>query len=466
MRQEWLAAKREFTILSIVPFGMAAAWWWLHPQLLLDADSPRYLAGDPMRTATYPLFLDAFNGRFLLPLQLALFAGSLSWLALYAGRFLRLPATAALVLAIGANPYLWELQSTVMSEALTTPILTIIVGCIVGFVSTRRAAPILAAAFLCGLAATIRPPALALLIVPVSTILLAPGLDRRFRLLAVVLGFWAAPVVAERAYSRAVHGDQLSSPLGRCAFMKAAVIDAPRTVPRTSDPLDRLLVNALNDDFAPVRRTIAAAPNWHIRYILLTNYETCAAWPCGDLILKDVQRPRPDIDRALFNAGIDRLKGNPAGYLQLSVTEYFRMWLLHPRKHPDLALEYNAFLAGASPLPFQHQLLAEGRPTPPEEVSPAMRLNRVIFASVGILAALLTIVAAAFHRAGLSRMSLPLLLGGQAILVLSALTAVGLPRYAMGVWPVIIAGILLAGLALLDVVRAQRSGKGTKRESG
>lgn len=443
-------SRLKSAVLALVPFALAGLFWRAYPQVLIDADTPRYLANDPMRTATYPLFLDATYGPALLPLQLLLFAISLAWLGLYSARFLSWAVSAALVLAIGANPYLWELQATIMSEALTTPILTVIVGCVVGFIYGGRSCALIAAAVLCGVATSIRPPCAALLAVPVLAAVLAPKVERRMRLLAIVLLAWTAPVVAERAYSYAVHGNEVGSPIGRHAFMKAAIIEAPRTSTRSSDPLDRLVVNALNDDLEPVRRTIAAAPDWHVRYILLTNYEACLAWACGDKLFAGTNRPRKDIDHALFNAGWTRLKGNPAGYLNLTGTEYLRMWLLHPRKHPDLAPEYNAFLAVHSPLPFQLQLGVEGRPTAPDEVSGLFRINRLAFASVGMLAALMTVVAAFTRGRLLSRAALPLLLAGQAVLVLSAFAAVGLPRYAMGMWPVLIAGIWFATVGIVQ----------------
>ena len=450
-------ARRNSIIFAVAPFCVAAAFWWMHPYLAIDADTPRYLANDPMRTATYPLFLDLTYGPALLPLQLFLFAGALAWLAIYAARFLPLALTAALVLTIGANPYLWELQATIMSEALTTPLLTLIVGCIVGFAATRKPALLVFAALFCGIAASIRPPCIALIAAPIAAALLAPGLKGRGGMLALVVVACAAPVVVERVYSRMIHGENLASPIGRHAFMKAAVIDAPETTIASNDPLDQRLVRALNQDFRPVRRLLHEAPSWQVRYTLLTNYEACAAWGCGDLILKGVNRPRPDIDSALLHVGMARLKTNPIGYLELSATEYHRMWLLHPRKHPGLAPLYNNFLARHSPLPFQLQLGIEGKPTPAAEQKSSLRFNRAAFAGVGIVAALMTAVAGLLWRRSPSQAALPLLLGSQAVLVLSAFTAVGLPRYAMGMWPMIIAGIFMGGLGLLDARLEARS---------
>lgn len=456
------ATRRKTAFLAAIPFLMALAFWWVHPDLALDADSPRYLAGDPMRTASYPLFLDVAFGPALLPIQLALFAAALSWLAIYSLKFLPLIIVAAIALAIGANPYLWELQATVMSEALTTPILTVIVGCLVGFVIGGHRAPLIAAAMLCGIATSIRPSCLPIIIVPLCAVLLAPHVRQRIKLVALILIAWAAPLVVERLYSKIKHGSELTSPLGRHAFMKAAVIDAPTTLTRSHDPLDRRLVQALNRDFEPIRHTINKAADRDVRYILLTNYEACIAWACGSRIVEGVQRSRPEIDRALFRTGLGRLETNPIGYLKLAATEYHRMWLLHPRKHPDLAPKYNAFLKREGPLPFQTLLSIEGQPTPAEQQKPILRLNRAVFASIGILAALLTIFSACWHRKALNRVAFCLLLGTQAVLVFCALTAVGLPRYVMGMWPMLVAGLLLGALGLLALWKPQLDEHGSR----
>ena len=437
-------------VIAFAPFLIAILFWWINPNLAMDADSGPYIAGSPIRTATYPLFLDLTYGPALLPIQLALFAAALSWLFLYSSRFVPLIVSAALTLAIGANPFLWELQGTVMSEALTTPLFTVLVGLLIGFAYSGRRAPLMAAALICGLATTIRPSCLPLIAAPLCAIWIAPSVDRRIGLLTLSLILWASPIAVEQIYSRIRHGEQITSPLGRHAFMKAAVIDAAPTRADFPGQLERRLVQVLNDDFQPIRRTLDKAPDFHVRYILLTNYEGCVAWSCGDRITAGSDLPRPDIDRALLAAGFARLKTNPLGYLELTATEYHRMWLLHPRKHPDLAPKYNAFLQREAPLPYQDLLGVEGQPTPAAEQKFLYRLNRGALALIGIMAALFALVLAYRHRTGDARAALSLLVGSQAVLVFSAMVAVGLPRYAMGMWPMLIVGVLLGLSGLLD----------------
>jgi hypothetical protein len=89
--------------LALLPILLALAFWAVHPSIAIDADSPRYLTGSAMRTATYPIFLDIVTGRALLPVQLLFFGFALSSFALSVGRHLSFPLTALLTLGIAPS---------------------------------------------------------------------------------------------------------------------------------------------------------------------------------------------------------------------------------------------------------------------------------------------------------------------------------------------------------------------------
>ena len=444
-------------LLALVPLGLALLFWRLHPSLVWDADSASYVGGWPMRTATYHLFLKLFYGPLLLPLQLLLFAAALSWLAIQSSRSLPWLACAAMLVAIAANPYVWELQASVMSEALTTPLLTLIVGCILGFAASRRRAPLVVAALLCGLMTTIRPSLLLFILTPLCALWAGPKVPGRVKLTALILTAWLAPVIAERLYSRAVHGSQLTSPVGRNFFMKGAIIDALPTTLASPDALDRRLLAAVNRDYEPVRQLIDRTKDRDVRYILLSNYEACAGYPCGDSFVEGFHVSEAELERHMLRVGIARLRSNPAAYLELAASEYQRMFLLHPRKHPVLAPKYNAFLARESPMPFQSFLGEQGQPTPPDQQKPLLRFNRAAFALIGILAALMTVGFALWRPNRRAEAAFALLAGTQAVLLFTTLLGVGQPRYAMGMWPSLIAGELLGLMALLALRRRSAS---------
>ena len=451
MSRAWSTESLGRSFLALIPIVIALAFWWIQPEIIIDADTPRYLDNSPMRTATYPLFLDVAHGPALLPIQLFLLAGALAWLAVYASKFLPWFVNAAMVLAVGANPYVWELQASIMGEALTIPLLTIIAGCVLGFLKEGRRALIVVAAVLGGLAATIRPSLMPFILTPIAAVWITPKLQSRIKLSVIIVLAWMSPVVVERLYSRAVHGSELTSPLGRALFMKSAIIEAPATKYQSSDHLDRRLVEVLNEDFEPVRRLIDRAPDRDVRNILLANYEPCAGFPCLMSIVEPFHVDEAELHRRLVDIGLARLSTNPAGFLELAATEYERLWLLHPRKVPALATKYNAFLSREAPIPFEAQLGEIAQPTPTSEQKEIYRLNRATFIAIGILAATLTIAFAFWRRGPLIRTSFALLIGTQAVLVFGTLVAPGLPRYTMGMWPTLIPGVLFGMVGLVGL---------------
>jgi len=440
---------RASALLALIPLLMAFAFWWVHPQIAFDTDSQRYLDWSPMRTATYPLFLKALNGPLLLPIQLLLFAAALSWVAIAASRLLPWLVAAALVLAMAANPFLWQLQGTVMSEALTTPLLTLIVGCCLGYAVTRGPSLAIMAGLLGGIATTARPSLLPIVLAPLCLIWIAPRLPGRVKASVLVLVAFFAPIAAERVLSQLVHGPALTSPMGRQLFMKGAMIDAPPTPAASSQPLDQELARELNGRYEPVRLLLRNTRDQDLRRILLTNYESCAGYGCFTDDWARFPMSEAELHKHLQRVGLARLKSNPWGYLQLTASEYPRIWLLFSRKVPSIASKYNAFLARQGTIPFQDRLGEEGRATPAAEQRSFYIVGRAAFASIGILAALLTLVLAFRPRGSVAQTALALLLSSQAVLVFSAFLGSAQVRYAMGMWPTIIAGELLAFAALL-----------------
>jgi hypothetical protein len=443
-------------LLAILALVAALAFWCVHPNFVWDMDSLGYVQGSPARTATYHLFLAVFYGPWLLPVQLFLFAAALGWLAIYSSRLVPWIVCAGLFLLIAANPYVWELQASVMSEALTTPLLTIIVGCVLGFTATRRNRLLLVAAFLCGLATTARPSLILFIIAPLCLLWMAREASDRWKTAAAMILLFAAPIVAEKLYSRAVHGSQLTSYVGRNVFMKGAIIDAPPTGVASPDALDQRLLAGVNQEYEPVRRLISGVQDRDVRYVVMTLYESCAGYGCFDDFLAGYYHGEAELERHMFKVGAARLRSNPAAYAKLAATEYQRMFLLHPRKHPDLAPKYNAFLARQSPIPFQQRLGAEAQPTPADQQKPLLRFNRAVFALIGIFGVLMTGAFAFWRPNRPAEAAFALLLGTQAVLVFTTLLGVGQPRYAMGMWPALIGGEFLAAVALLEVWFARR----------
>lgn len=417
--------------------------WLLIGQPLLNDDTQGYLANDPMRSAAYPLFLDLFHGPALLPLQLLLFAAAVAWFV-HDARPLPL-ALAILSLALIANPYVWELQATVMTEALTTPLQILMAGALLTFALKPSFRPLAIAALLGGLATTIRPQFLPFIVAPVLAAWLAPR-DRLKWSAAVVL-LWLAPVAIERAYSNAVHGERLTSPMGRALYLKSSLIDVPAG--QWADPRDERLDDALVHDYAPARSLVSRARDPAVRLPLQVNYESCAAYGCLDHAF-DGFSSEAELERHLFAVGLQRLRHDPLTYLRLTAQTYLAQWLLHPRKEPTVAERYSAFVAANQPLPFADQLRELAQPTPQAERRRLYTFNRIVFAGLGASAFVLPLLLLFYRPNAWAKASLVLLAGVQAVLVVGAFFSTGQPRYPMGLWPPLIVGVLLGlyGLAV------------------
>ncbi|HEY7006423.1 MAG TPA: hypothetical protein VH392_08055, partial [Sphingomicrobium sp.] len=113
--------------LLAAPILAAIAFYIIQRQPIITTDSPEYLHWAPIRTSVYPLFLMVVGGPFVLPLQFLLFGLSVSWLVQYVYRFYgNILLVALLCVALLINPYIWKLQASVVSEAITTPLLVIL----------------------------------------------------------------------------------------------------------------------------------------------------------------------------------------------------------------------------------------------------------------------------------------------------------------------------------------------------
>jgi hypothetical protein len=445
----------RFYVLPVIPIVLALIMWGRLGRAIADADTPRYLANDPMRTATYPLFLDVIPEQALLPFQLLLLGLALAWLAAEAARLLAPLVATLLTLGSAANPYVWELQATIMAEAITLPCMAIMVGCGLRFALRQDRRAFLVAALLAGLTTSARSNLLPLLGTVLLMAWLVPGAAKRARLALLALALFSAPVIAERLYSAGVHGERLTSPLGRNLYMKAAIIDGPATPALSSHPLDQSLAAGINEGFAPVRALLSRAPPGEVRNALAQNYEACAGYPCAEAMFRPWLADEAALHERMKVIAVRRLGENPLEYLRLSATEYRRHWLLHPRKIPEVAERYNAFVEAERPMPFADQLGPLAKPVPAEEQKSLYRLNRLAFNLIGLASILATVVLAIRRRSRLEDVGLALLLGLQGVLVLSAFLGAGLPRYTMGLWPFLVPGLVFAVARYIEAAQAR-----------
>lgn len=446
------------TALIVAPFLSAAGYYFFQRTLIPNPDSACYLDWCPIRTSIYPLFLRIAAGPLLLPLQLLLLSLAVSWASFYVYQVSRsLPLAALLCAALLANPYVWRLQASILSEALTTPLLIIMSGLLVGYLTRKCQWLVLTSSLLAGVLIATRPSNLPLIAISPMAVFLTPGHSRATKLqLAILCGaFSLTLVIADRLCTWAVHGREATSLLGRHTFAKSVLIDAPPVASRGLDPIESRLAILQQRDFRPIRsvlRSVARRPD--IVDILQANYEACLQYTCTDEAVSDITTDRPKLDAALFRVGFARLRENPAAYLSLSVSEYRRLWLLDPRKDPALAREFNSYLRSVGSLPLQEQLGASAQPVPSSEPFRLQSFLRGGFIVLGYAVGLLTLVLGMLrvHRATppLVTAAFIFLTATEAVLMLCALLGIGTPRYTMGMWPLIATAFVLLFNVVLD----------------
>lgn len=459
--------------LLIAPLLAAIAVYIIQRQPLVGTDSVEYLRWDPIRTSVYPLFLKVVRGPFILPVQLLIFALSVSWLVQYVYRLYgNILLAALLCVAIIANLYLWKLQVSVGSEAITTPLLVILVGLLAGYLTNERASTALGAGLVAGVLAAARPSNFPLLIVPPIVVFLSSGSPghRKLKIACLCLAIALIPVIGDKLVNRAVHGSETTSLIGRHTYAKAVLIDAP-PLPLPSNPVDRRLTDLAQRQFQPIRSVLHSVSNRPtIQNIVSVGYETCVERACTDTALPAWSISPARLDDARFRVGLARLKENPSGYLNLTLREYRTLWLLNPRKDPSIAQDLNAYLSKAAPLPDQELIAARWfDPVSPGEYSRSAGLIRSSFVLLGIVAGILTILLGALQfRKGVHPLltaSFVNLLSVELVLIFCSFVGIGIPRYTMGMWPMLAAALAFLAAAVVDYWRARQNAEAVHKLS-
>lgn len=424
-----IASRNSIAILCLALTGMLLVMMPTVPYV--TSDSPSYFDFAPFRTAGYPLFLDIF-GTLAVPAQIILFGLSAFVLAREVETSTNGWIAAALAVALFVNPEVNRFHGSILTESLFLSLNCLVLAATLRFLRCGDGRWLWLAGALCGLAGSVRPAAVALLILP-----LAAGLVKlHWRgLLGALLGF-AALLAGERLYTAQIHGADVSSLVGRHLFAKAALIDAPPVERTGYSPLEHRLADALERDYRPVRALLGSTHR-PIRTSLLADYEVCIQWGC-QAGLGIGQYPQPIVDRALKRVALDRIAGRPTALVALAWDEYLGLWSVGARTHPALAPRYDAFIQSVRPVPLEPWFGLTGAldPTVPRGQA---RLARPVVFGLGI-AMLVILVVATLRRwwpAAVVALSV------QACFAFVAITAVGYGRYTMAMWPNMILALLL-----------------------
>ncbi len=444
--------------LPYVLVALALLPWmlWTTPEMtLLQPDSSSYMSFDSVRSAGYPVFIDAVQ-RIGIPIakigypQVALFVLSLLFLGYaLASTTSSWFLSALAVFAAGGNPILNQYHFVVLTESIFVSATVAICAAIVLSIYAYRERWIWLLAGLIGLAVVVRPVGYAF--VPVLLLVaVAHGCQRELHvkrfLLAALL-----PVVAfiglERAAHWAYHGEDRSSLMGLHLFAKAGMVEAPTANPYSSDDPRSPVWQALEHDLEPVRRVIREAPEFGVRLYLLTAYEVFTQYRFGREVILPASRqlaiPPPEV---MQQVGLARLAQAPMAYVWLVWQHYRGLWTLYAASHPSTSKAANAYIQELRPLPLVEP---DDRLNAPVPASRLARFVQPVFLAVWLttLAVPIAALVQLIRRRALSpelsvTAILALMINGNFLLV--ALFGVSTLRYTIAMWPaMVVFGLLV-----------------------
>jgi hypothetical protein len=414
--------------------------------LLFTLDSPGYTGFSPARTAGYPLYLATLGVTLAVKLQPILYIIAVFALWREMSRALDGKVWASVfVLLCLVNPELNSYHYSVMTESLFMSVSILAMACMLRFLREPSLSAAILASIFVGLSATVRPSAYALIPVLLPMVLFRwrAVQGRRITLLAAALLPAMLLCAMERIGTQAYHGAATTSLAGRMLYAKAAMLDAPPAEPST-DPRKSTLQNALQFTFAPVRQILPAIPRWDVREIVSEAYENCLGYACSRDLKDSLILPEPAVNSLAKEVALERIASAPTAFAALVLERYRSLWTIYQLSNPDAGPVFKAFIDEHRPLPFE-QYMPEFSITP-QPSSMAAFLRPAVLAA-GAVTFLLTAcgLLAAFYRnldvrlAGASLASLAV----HASLLFTALVGVGIRRYTFGVWPIMMAALIL-----------------------
>jgi hypothetical protein len=429
----------------------------LPPTPILEPDSESYLTFNPSRTAGYPVFLSLVGPEGAIILQPILYAGALAFLGSMAVRAgLGFFMSLALMILAMANREMNQYHGEIMTESLFMSLLVMLSGMAIRFFGLPNGRWAAAASLMAGLAAAVRPSGYAFF--PILALMVLMVRQRTptalWKLLAAALIPMMLVIGVERWYAMHRHGPRATSLLGTHLFAKAGMIDAPPHATTEIDPWRERLLDALEEDFAPIRKLLREAPNSGIRTAMLSDYETCLEYSCIDPLRKtlrtDADLLPSAINSLLSNVGLQRIKSAPFEYMALSWMHYRRMWSEFFRYNPMFFQGYRDYIAAHRPLPFEEYV--------PALIPEQPRNSNEIFAyrpphwrpmMIGGLVSGMAFLGLVFTwqgrlpspSAGIAALSG---LTVHSLVILTALVGVGIPRYMTVLWPALMISLVFA----------------------
>ena len=322
-------------MLALLAVGYIAFHW--SDPVTLAPDSGGYLNFSEHRTAGYPLFLRAVETLFgttdaAQKVQLVIAAAAFAFLGWSVHRAFRSPFFAIVpVVALMLYPRISNLHGYILTESIFISLLCLAIGCIVLSANRPTWRCFALAALACGLAITVRPAGISLLVVwPLLFWLTWRRCEgRRLALAAAVVAPIALCIVAESVVWHASHDtDSRPSLADRHLLAKALIIEPG---PSLSDPELAGIVAMGREVMAPARELIAGAPSFYSRIALLAEFEVTGQHATYrqnfSPLVREVAALRGlEEHRILAQIGRPAMLSEPVAWLGNALTHYLGLW--------------------------------------------------------------------------------------------------------------------------------------------
>ena len=469
---------RHYSVEAAFPWLIALlavgyiAFHWSDP-VTLAPDSGGYLRFSEHRTAGYPLFLRAVETLFgttdaAQKAQLVIAASAFPFLGWSVHRAFRSPFFAlAPVVALMLYPRIADLHGYILTESIFISLLCLMIGAIALSAHRPTWRWMAVAALACGLAITIRPAGISLLVIwPFLFWLVWKRCEgRRLALAAAVVAPIALCLVAESTIWHASH-DSESRPnlVDRHLFAKALIIEPGPTL---SDPELAGIVAVGREVMAPARELIAGAPSHYARTRLLVDFEVAAQHSTYSRVFSPAVREvasRRGLDEFDLLAQIGRpaMLSAPVAWMRNSLAHYLGLWFPYwAYVSPTILQEYQEYIGSAEPDELFDDKPIFGYKEPP---GPLLAFAVRTTLGAGLLVSVLAIVLAAWQRLrGEGRVPDARLvtasIAGLAVhahFLLIGLTGVVATRYAGAMGPLLAISGALAASWLLERIAMPR----------
>ncbi len=454
-------------LLALLAIAYVALHW--SQPLTLWPDSGGYLAFSEHRTAGYPLFLDAvelvLGTTDAAPkVQLLIAAASFAFLGWSLHRAFRSPIFALVpVVALMLYPRIADLHAYILTESIFISLLCLMVGGIALSIQRPSWRWTALAALACGLAITVRPAALSLLVVwPFLFWLTWRRCEgKRLTLAAAVIAPVALCLLAETLLWHAHHdSDSRPNLVDRHLFAKSLLIDSE---PSLSDPELAAIVSMGREVFAPGRALIAGAPSHYARTRLLVDFEVAAQHSTYSRVFSPALREVADrrgLDeyRLLARIGRPAILSEPIAWMRNALAHYLGLWFPYwAYVSPAVLDEYQAYIESAPPDELFGDNPIFGHKEPP---GPRLAFSVRATLAAGLAVSLLAFALAAWQRLRAddrspdARLALAAAAGiaVHAHFLLIGLTGVVATRYAGAMAPLLAVCSALTASWLLDHV--------------